>query len=296
MRRVVSNSLALLLLVPYLSHAQAEEALPSVKYWSRSLHPGEVVKFTLESSARLEGLQVTAFGKVFPFLPSLSENWTALIGIDLATKPGSYEVVFEGTGPHGAPIEIPMVRLEVHAKEFPTRNLTVDPKFVSPPEEELERIRGESRKVSGILAGIAPEKLWERPFKSPVPGASTSGFGRRSVFNGKPRSPHTGADFRAPSGTPVQAPSSGKVVLTDNLYYAGNAVILDHGLGLFSYFAHLSEIQVEEGDLVRQGQVVGLVGATGRVTGPHLHWAVRLVGTRVDPLSLIAAFNAETEN
>jgi murein DD-endopeptidase MepM/ murein hydrolase activator NlpD len=121
-----------------------------------------------------------------------------------------------------------------------------------------------------------------------VPQAANSAFGTRSVFNGQPRSPHGGADFLSPAGTPVHAPAGGRVLLARDLYYTGNSVVIDHGAGLVSLFAHLSRIDVSDGAAVQTGQVIGLVGATGRVTGPHLHWSVRAGGARVDPLSLLA--------
>ena len=107
-------------------------------------------------------------------------------------------------------------------------------------------------------------------------------------MNGQERSPHSGTDFKGASGTPIKAPNGGSVVLTADLYYSGNTVIIDHGFGLYSYFCHLSRFESQEGDTVGAGDIVGYVGATGRVTGPHLHWTVRLVKTRVDPLSLMA--------
>ena len=122
----------------------------------------------------------------------------------------------------------------------------------------------------------------------PVPHDANSAFGTRSIFNGKPRNAHGGADFLSPGGTPVHAPNAGRVAIARSLYFSGNTVVIDHGLGLFSTLAHLSVIEVLEGDPVSAGQVVGLVGATGRVTGAHLHWAVRASGARVDPLSLLA--------
>jgi murein DD-endopeptidase MepM/ murein hydrolase activator NlpD len=115
-----------------------------------------------------------------------------------------------------------------------------------------------------------------------------SGFGVRSIYNGEPRAPHNGADFASPLGTPVSAPGGGRVVLAESLYFTGRTVVIDHGLGLVSLLAHLSRIDVREGTDVVTGAQIGLVGATGRVTGPHLHWTVRLQGARVDPLSLIA--------
>ena len=129
----------------------------------------------------------------------------------------------------------------------------------------------------------------------PVPDVANSAFGTHSVFNGKPTSQHTGADFLSPSGRPVEAPNAGRVVIAGPRYFSGNTVVIDHGQGLFSVLAHLSEIDVAVGDSVAAGRVVGKVGATGRVTGPHLHWAVRLNGARVDPLSLLDVVGARRE-
>src|SRR5439155_9005000 len=122
----------------------------------------------------------------------------------------------------------------------------------------------------------------------PVAEPANSAFGTRSVFNGKPRNAHSGADFLSPAGTPIHAPNAGRIAVARSLYFSGNTVIIDHGLGLFSLLAHLSAIDVREGDQVEAGQVLGRVGATGRVTGPHLHWAVRAGDARVDPLALLA--------
>jgi len=188
-----------------------------------------------------------------------------------------------------ATLEYPM---RVAPKTFATRTLTVDPSFVSPPPEALPRIQKESERVRAIFDAVSPERYWSGPFGLPVPGRSISEFGKRSVYNGQPRSPHAGTDFAGATGTPIKAPNAGKVVLAGNLYYSGNTVILDHGRGLYSYFGHLSALLAREGDTVGAGDVVGRLGATGLVTGPHLHWAVRLAGTRVDPLSLVHVLSA----
>ena len=129
-------------------------------------------------------------------------------------------------------------------------------------------------------------------FEAPVAAAPQDTFGARSVYNGQSRSPHAGVDFRAPSGTPIGSPAAAVVVLADD-FFTGRTVALDHGLGLISVLAHLSKIAVRVGDAVKPGDVVGEVGATGRATGPHLHWSVRLNGARVDPMSLIAVLGAE---
>ena len=158
---------------------------------------------------------------------------------------------------------------------------------MNPPSEVLTRIRREAERQNEIFQTASDERQWSGGFLRPVSGDSTSSFGRRSVFNGEARSPHSGTDFRAGEGTPILAPNAGTVVLADELYFSGNAVILDHGWGLYSYLAHLTQFDVAEGAQVEIGQVVGKVGATGRVTGPHLHWTVRLNNARVDPLSLM---------
>jgi murein DD-endopeptidase MepM/ murein hydrolase activator NlpD len=129
--------------------------------------------------------------------------------------------------------------------------------------------------------------LWSGAFERPVPQENNSAFGSRSVFNDQPRSPHSGADFLSPAGTPIHAPNAGRVMLAKELYFTGNTVIIDHGLGMFSLMAHLSAIEVHEHDIVKTGQLLGAVGATGRVTGAHLHWAIRINGARVDPLSVV---------
>jgi murein DD-endopeptidase MepM/ murein hydrolase activator NlpD len=122
----------------------------------------------------------------------------------------------------------------------------------------------------------------------PLPGVQGNNFGSRSIFNGQPRAPHAGADFRGATGTPIPAPAAGQVVLAESLFFTGNTVVIDHGEGLYSLLAHLSRIDVAPGQTLVRGDVVGLLGATGRVTGPHLHWTIRLNGARVDPLRVVA--------
>jgi len=171
---------------------------------------------------------------------------------------------------------------------FRTRRLTVNEAFVTPPASEQARIDREAALLNSVWNASAPERLWAAAFVRPVPQEANSAFGTRSIFNGKPRNAHGGADFLSPSGTPIHAPNAGRVAVARDLYFSGNTVIIDHGLGLFSMLAHMSAIDVHEGDRVTAGQVLGRVGATGRVTGPHLHWAVRASGARVDPLSLLS--------
>jgi murein DD-endopeptidase MepM/ murein hydrolase activator NlpD len=160
---------------------------------------------------------------------------------------------------------------------------------VNPPASEIPRIERERAQLEKLWETWTPEKLWDGAFVAPVPEPANSAFGTRSILNGEPRSPHGGADFPSAAGTPIKAPNAGRVVVADALYFTGNTVVVDHGLGLYSLFAHMTEMNVHTDDAVKTGEVLGTVGSTGRVTGPHLHWAVRLNGARVDPVALIGA-------
>jgi murein DD-endopeptidase MepM/ murein hydrolase activator NlpD len=259
----------------------------SVVETARSIQPGEVVVLTVTSTAPVTALRVRAFDRAIEAFRVDDRVWRALIGIDLDVKPGPHVVTIDAGTPEGAASA--SHTLNVRTKAFPTRQLRVAEQFVNPPPTVLKRIESEAARLNRIWSASAPARLWDVPFVAPVPQAANSAFGSRSVFNGQPRSPHGGADFPSPARTPVKAPSAGRVVLAGDLYYTGNTVVIDHGLGLVSLFAHLSRIDVKEEEMVATGAVVGLVGATGRVTGPHLHWTVRAGGARVDPLSLLAA-------
>ncbi len=253
----------------------------------RALKPGEVIYIQARSSRPLKTLRIEAFDREFPaFGEDAGRTWTGLVGIDLDTRPGRYRVRLTGEGVDGKSVAVQRV-LRIYAKRFPARRLVVDEKYVTPSEEASARIENEDKRVQSIFAAVTAEKLWNGPFRAPVPGKVISVFGKRSMFNGQPRSPHTGVDFRGDTGTPVRSPNAGRIVLAADLYYSGNTVIIDHGLGLYSYLGHMSEFSVKEGDEVKTGDIIGKVGATGRATGPHLHWTVRLNTTRVDPLSLI---------
>jgi murein DD-endopeptidase MepM/ murein hydrolase activator NlpD len=213
-------------------------------------------------------------------------RWQALVGIDLDQKPGPFELSVEAVR-DGARIT-GVSALVVQPKQFATRTLKVDPDFVNPPVSVRTRIEGEAKLLEAVYAASSRERAWSEPFVRPVPHRANSRFGVRSIFNGEPRSAHGGTDFLSPAGTPVRAPNAGRVVVARGHYFSGNTVIIDHGASVFSQLAHLSRIDVREGDEVAAGRVVGLVGATGRVTGAHLHWGFRVNGTRVDALAALA--------
>jgi len=265
----------------------AQETSITLIHKERSLQPGEAILLQARSSRPLKQLRAEAFGRVYPaFTEDEGITWTGLVGIDLETKPGRYKVTLLGADEDGKSVATHDM-LAVKDKKFPTRELTVEPKYVTPPADVMARINEERVSVDRIFHSTTPKKLWNGSFLLPVPGEVISAFGKRSVYNGQPGSPHRGTDFRGATGTAIKAPNAGKVVLASGLYYTGKTVILDHGLGLYSYFGHMSAVSVKEGAFVQTGEIVGKVGATGMVTGPHLHWTVCLVGVRIDPLSLV---------
>jgi murein DD-endopeptidase MepM/ murein hydrolase activator NlpD len=212
----------------------------------------------------------------------------ALLGVDLEKAPGDYEFLISATTEDGEHAEC-TATLTVRAGKFATESLSVQQQFVEPNEQQAQRVVAEQEKLRQIFEHITPEKLWHGPFRLPLNGrVRGTNFGKRRILNGQPRSPHTGADFPAPTGTPIHATQSGRVVLAEELYFAGNTVIIDHGLGIYSLYGHLSATNVAVGDAVKAGAVIGKVGATGRVTGPHLHWGVTVNKARINPTQLIA--------
>lgn len=259
-------------------------APPTIRVHARAFQPGEVVEIAVTAAAGAH-VRISALDHTVPAFAISPTTWHALLGLDLDVKLGAHDIVVE-TGPSSAARAV--YHMVIAPKAFPTRRLTVDEAYVNPPADVETRIETEAKRLTALWASSSDDRRWSTPFVRPVPDPANSAFGSRSILNGQPRSPHGGADFLSEAGTPVHAPNDGLVVLTGDLYYTGNTVVIDHGQGLLSLFAHLSRIDVQEGATVHAGDVLGLVGATGRVTGPHLHWTVRLGGARVDPLSLLA--------
>jgi murein DD-endopeptidase MepM/ murein hydrolase activator NlpD len=260
-------------------------AAVDIQIAARSVRPGELVVFTITTDARPTSVDVRVFGRKAPAYTLRPGIWQALVGIDLDQKPGMYMAAVEGRG--GAEIIRGAATLAVRPRTFATRTLRVDPDFVNPPEAVLARIRSESAFIREVTERSRPERLWQTPFVRPVPDPANSRFGTRTVFNGEARRPHGGADFLSAAGTPVRAPNAGRVAAARDMFFTGNTVIIDHGMGVVSLLAHLSAMDVGEGQVITAGEVVGRVGATGRVTGPHLHWGVTIAGARVDPLSVL---------
>ena len=260
---------------------------------ARSIQPGELVVLTITTPTAVDRIRVRAFDRDAAAYREGERSWRALIGIDLDVATGGHVVTVDA---HGGDRTLHATHdLDVQPRTFATRTLRVDEAYVNPPSEVQARIERDAADLRRVWQSSAPERLWTGAFVRPVPGESVSRFGTRSIFNGQPRSPHNGGDFMSPAGTPIEAPNAGRIALARDLYFSGNTVVIDHGLGMFSTLAHMSEMNVREDDIVNAGQVVGRVGATGRVTGPHLHWAVRVGGARVDPLSVLAVLGTATQ-
>jgi murein DD-endopeptidase MepM/ murein hydrolase activator NlpD len=258
---------------------------------TRSSRQGDVVVLTATTSQPVDEMHVRAFGRDLATFRLGPTTWQTLVGVDIDTKPGVYTISFETSSARGAITTVTDVAVTERA--FGRRVLTVDDSFVNPPEPVLARITREALTLEELWTQSEPRRLWTGSFVRPVPGRVNGAFGSRSIFNGEARQPHGGADFLSPTGTPILAPNSGRVLLARDLYFTGNTVVIDHGLGLFSLLAHLSVVAVREGDTVIRGEIIGQVGATGRVTGPHLHWAVRMNGARVDPVAVLATVGRE---
>jgi murein DD-endopeptidase MepM/ murein hydrolase activator NlpD len=213
-------------------------------------------------------------------------GWIAwgVIPLDTPEGPGTYRL----TAAHAkTAAQTTEGKIAVAAKSFPEQRLTVESKFVNPPKSAAARIGREQKRLGAIYARRTTTVGAASPFVAPVPGEPTSEFGTRRFFNGEPRAPHPGLDLHATTGTPVLAAGPGLVALAADLYYSGGTVIIDHGGGLFTVYAHLSKIEAKEGARVGEGDRVGLSGATGRVTGPHLHWGARVGGDIFDPRALL---------
>lgn len=221
-----------------------------------------------------------------PFYPIAPESYATIIGVDLEAKPGASKITITARNDAGRQRRAQTI-VQTLPKAFREESFTVAPGFDRLSPESLELIRIERADFALAFSTSAAERLWEGPFMRPVPQESSSSFGYRRIINGKPRAPHTGADLRAPIGTEVLAANHGRVVLTGNYFFAGQSIVLDHGGGLYTMYFHLSEFKVDAGAMVRRGDVIALSGMSGRVTGPHLHWAARLGNARVDPMELI---------
>lgn len=246
----------------------------------REVIPGGIARVIVRGEC--QGAEGNVGDQVLHFFrPGSGGAAVALIGVDLDAPQGERAVEVRCKDWEGR------ASLRIREHTFPRQELTVAKRYVEPDPAEQARAAREAKRLKRLWATVSPQRLWDGKFQRPTGGPLGSAFGLRRIFNGQPRSPHSGVDIRAPRGTPVVAANRGRVVLRDQLFFSGNTVALDHGLGLYTSYLHLSEFRVSEGDIVEKGQVIGRVGATGRATGAHLHFSARLAGARVEPWQLI---------
>ena len=250
----------------------------------------EMIRVVAPQDARVEG---DWDGHALQFFRGRAKDfWYALAGTDVEAAPGpstvpsTIRVAIHVHDPHDSVTELHQT-IAIHPAHYRTTSLTVAPKFVEPGPDELKRIDAATDLKKKAYASTADHPLWTGDFIAPVPSKATDSFGTRRMLNGKLAAVHKGMDFRAPSGTVVRAGNAGVVVLAAPLYYEGNCVIIDHGQGLMSLYMHFSKLEVKPGQRVIKGQRLGLSGATGRVTGPHLHWAIRWDGAMLDPAKVL---------
>ena len=286
-RRQTLLGAAGLLAWPALQAAPAKKTAepstpPAPPVWPRhAAVPGGVARLSLGPAA--ERPRALA-GEVPLLVVGDPIAWTAVVGIALAAQPGAAAVTAQASD--GSTREIPY---RITAKKYPEQRLTVSPRTVDLSPEDQARYERERAHLAGVMAtfeGAVPARLQMRV---PVPGRRSSSFGLRRVFNGQARNPHSGMDLAAATGTPVRAPLDGRVIDVGDYFFNGGTVWLDHGAGLLSMYCHLSAMDVKPGDRLRAGDAFCAVGATGRVTGPHLHWSVMLNRAMVDPALFIPA-------
>jgi murein DD-endopeptidase MepM/ murein hydrolase activator NlpD len=270
---------SLFLVVVMLSLAAAAQAasVPKVLLNPATPGPGDIVIVTVKGVAGpVEG---KFNDRKLHFIGS-KNTFTAVLGIDLYTEPGTYNLDITARD------KVLSRPVKVARKEYPVQKLTLPRDMVELSPENEARAEREQKKVAAIWPNET-DRVWSGSFLNPREGEISTKFGLRRVINGISKNPHSGVDVAADEGKEVYAPNNAVVTMVDDHFYSGNSVILDHGQGIYTMFFHLSKVMVKEGQQVKKGDVIALVGSTGRSTGAHLHWGVRMQGARVDPLSLI---------
>lgn len=285
MKRLLGIALALLFL-------GLEQAGWQVELYPRPvdgvvrLSQGEALLVRVQSASGVQEASGELFGSSLPLFRG-EDGWLGLFGVDMDQEPGKYSLVLRRRRADGREDE-KRVRLLVQARDYGTDRLTLPPDKVELSAEDLAQVRADQQALALAWKTPSPERYWTGPFQRPAPGEVNGAFGKRRIINGQPKSPHTGQDLRGALGEPVAASNAGRVALVRDCFFSGKSVVLDHGLGLYSMYFHLSEVKVQQGEMVEKGQVLGLIGMSGRATGPHLHWGFRLLGARVDPEAILA--------
>lgn len=269
-----------LLILPIESKSLSET---NVSFSSESLVRGGIILITVKAD-RFEKPQVTWIKKEIPLVYCQGNDaWRGFVAADLSQKAGGYKGVVQSPST-GFEKEF---YVRVNDKDYGVRKLKLPRKKVDLDTITLNRVKNEASIVNALWAVDITAPAWEGEFLMPVGGKVIGAFGKRSIINNNKRALHTGIDLRGKQGTPVKATNNGRVMLVADHFFTGNSLYLDHGGGIISMYFHLDKIMVEEGNTIKRGEIIGLVGSTGRATGPHLHWGVRINGARVNPLTLI---------
>jgi len=265
--------------------AQAHDVL-AVRWEPRVVRQGDVAMVFLTGLPDAKTVEGSLAGQSLTFFP-YGDGYAALAGLDLEARPGMAAWRVGVVDAQDRPMKA-SGRLQIRARKFPVQRLTLPREMVELDAPTLRRVEEESGRLRTLYATITPERLWRGRFTKPVgvPDAG-EGFGARRIINGQVRAPHAGLDYSADTGTPVVAANAGRVALVADYFFPGRLVVLDHGLGLYTLYFHLEQAEVADGDRVERGQIIGRVGASGRATGPHLHFAAHLRQTRVDPAVLL---------
>jgi len=239
--------------------------------------PGGVVILPLEIKANV--VPEVTYQKQQVLVIKQDSQWQAVVGIPLSAEPGNHKILVENQG------ALSSIMFEVRDKAYPTQRINVpDDRKVNPYAEDMDRIEAETAKINKALRHWRSNDSVPFNFVWPIEGRVSGLFGRRRVFNGEERNPHSGIDIAAATGTEIMAPANGIVTDTGDYFFNGNTVMIDHGQGLVTMFCHMDRVDVKAGQKIQQGEIIGTVGATGRVTGPHLHLGVSLNNARVEPL------------
>jgi murein DD-endopeptidase MepM/ murein hydrolase activator NlpD len=262
----------------------------SLRLTSSAAAQGSLLEAEVRSSIPLAGLKAEWAGHELPLWPDAARKnlQRALLGVDLEQAPGKYDLKLTAQLAAGEPFACSL-DLSVKAGKFAIEKLTVAKQFAEPSAEEVARANQERQHLREIFGTVTPERFWRGAFRMPLDGArNAKNFGRRRILNGEPGSPHSGVDLPAAAGTAIHAAQRGHVVLAEELFFSGNTVVIDHGLGVYTFYGHMESLAVAAGDSVEKGAMLGKVGATGRVTGPHLHWGLTVNQARVNPLQILA--------
>ena len=253
----------------------------------RALQPGEVLLAEMKDSPSVRRISVRLGGRKYELDRSTGTRPGVFIGLDLGLKSGPLVLDVVGEKTDGS-VEHYSEELAVAPREYSKRYIRVDETMLAPPPAEKERVKREQDLLQAVLGVKTPDWLGTGSFIPPLAQEAFQNFGQNRIYNKRVSSVHAGVDIAAPYGTPVRASNSGNVVLASDFYLNGKIVVIDHGRGVFSLYFHCSKLLVKRGDRVRKGAFIARVGNTGRSTGPHLHWGIRIFDSRVDPFSLVA--------